>query len=451
MTALGEILLGAGHVVAGMDQSLLPPFSLPGLKSDNRIHLLPWSGTALTSGPFDVCFISPAVSMDTPIVIQLVREGVPVMSLHECLTHVFARHDQLCVAGSHGKSTTSAMLTWILEVADLSPGFFVGAPQTGFKCSGRQGNDRVAVLESCEYQSSFCHFTPRLAVITGIERDHFDCYPDTTSEDAAFQRFAAGIHRDGCLVYRKECRRTARIADTTACRTTTFSLNDITADWFAADIQCHGWRTHFTCQRPNKQSIDVDLCAVGKHNVENALAAMATAAEYGVDTHVAAEALSRFPGIQRRFELRGHYQDMTLIDDYAHHPTAIAATLTTARTVFPQSRILAIFEPHQMIRTRSLFEEFTRALTLADEVLLLPVFPAREQVTHLECCRLSGELVRELNHNAVKAFLFANLDQVVSRIDHSGRPNDLILTMGAGRTNLIHDQFTRRVQRHSVA
>ncbi len=150
MTALGEILLGAGHVVAGMDQSLLPPFSLPGLKSDNRIHLLPWSGTALTSGPFDVCVISPAVSMDTPIVIQLVREGVPVMSLHECLTHVFARHDQLCVAGSHGKSTTSAMLTWILEVADLSPGFFVGAPQTGFKCSGRQGNDRVAVLESCE-------------------------------------------------------------------------------------------------------------------------------------------------------------------------------------------------------------------------------------------------------------------------------------------------------------
>ncbi len=451
MTALGEILLGAGHPVAGMDQSLLPPFSLPGLPSDKRLRLLPWSGAALASGPFDVCVVSPAVSTDSPIVKQLVREGVPVISLHECLTNVFARHDQLCVAGSHGKSTTSAMLAWILDTAGLSPGFFVGAPQSGFECSGRTGSGRVAVLESCEYQSSFYHFNPRMAVITGIERDHFDCYPSETSEDAAFQRFASGIHRDGFLIYRKECRRTARIADNAVCKTTTFSLHDTAADWFATDIQCNGWRTHFRCRRPDGQSIDVDLCAVGQHNVQNAVAAMATAAEYGVDTHVAAEALSRFPGIQRRFELRGHYHDMTLIDDYAHHPTAITVTLTAARAVFPQSRLLAVFEPHQMIRTRSLFEDFTRALTLADEVLLLPVFPAREQVTHLECCRLSGELVRELNHNAVKAFLFANLDQVVSRIDHSGRPNDVILTMGAGRTNLIHDQFTRRIQRHSVA
>ncbi|MDG1893355.1 MAG: UDP-N-acetylmuramate--L-alanine ligase [Fuerstiella sp.] len=451
MTALGEILLGAGYQVSGMDQSLVPPFSLPVRQSDVQIRLLPWSGAALTNGPFDVCVISPAVSMDTPIVKQLVREGVPVMSLHECLAEIFASHDQLCVAGSHGKSTTSAMLAWILEAAGLSPGFFVGAAQAGFECSGRTANHRPVVLESCEYQSSFRHFIPHTGVITGIERDHFDCYPNASSEDAAFQQFAAAIRPGGCLVYRKECRRTALIADVADCRTTTFSLKDRTADWFATDIQCRGWRTYFHLLGPAERSIDVELSTVGEHNVENALAAMAAAAEYGVDINVAAEALSRFPGIQRRFELRGRYQNMTLIDDYAHHPTAITATLTTARTVFPQSRILAVFEPHQIIRTRSLFQDFIRALTLADEVLLLPVFPAREQVTHLECCRLSGELVRELNHKAVKAFLFANLDQVVPRIDHSGRPHDVILTMGAGRTNLIHDQLTRRLQRHSVA
>jgi UDP-N-acetylmuramate--alanine ligase len=451
MTALGEILLNVGHQVAGMDQSLGPVFSLLSQPSDNHVHLLPWSGAALKNGPFDVCVVSPAVSRDTPIVKQLVREGVAVLSLHECLGSLFASHDQLCVAGSHGKSTTSAMLAWILEAAGLSPGFFVGAVQSGFKCSGRAGNSSTAVLESCEYQSSFRHFRPHLAVITGIERDQFDGYPTAISEDAAFRQFAAEIHRDGCLVYRRECRRTAGIAEAAACRTTTFSLKDSRADWFAADIRCDGWRTHFRLVRPGERSIDVDLSAVGEHNVQNALAAVAVAAEYGVHTNVAAEALCDFPGIQRRFELRGQYHNMTLIDDYAHHPTAITATLTTARSVFPQAKILAVFEPHQIIRTRSLFQEFMQALSLADEVLLLPVLPAREQVTHSECCRLSGELVRELNNNAVKAFLFANLDQVVSRIDHSGRPDDVILTMGAGRTNLIHDQLTRRLQRHSVA
>ena len=451
MTALGEILLDQGNQVAGMDQLLGPAFSVPGQPSDKHIRLLPWSGAALKHGPFDVCVVSPAVSRDAPIVKQLVREGVDVMSLHECLASVFASHDQLCVAGSHGKSTTSAMLAWILESAGLSPGFFVGAAQSGFECSGRAGNSRTTVLESCEYQSSFRHFSPHLAVITSIERDHFDCYPSTMSEDAAFQQFAAGIHRDGCLVYRFDCLRTAAVADAAICRTTTFSLKDGSADWFASEIRCDGWRTHFRLRPPSGTSIDVDLCAVGEHNVENALAAMAAAAEYGVDKTVAAEALCRFPGIQRRFELRGQYHNMTLIDDYAHHPTAITATLTTARSVFPQSRILAVFEPHQIVRTRSLFQDFVQALSLADEVLLLPVFPAREQVSHPECCRLSGELVRELNNNAVKAFLFANLDQVVSRIDHSGRPEDVILTMGAGRTNLIHDQLTRRLQRHSVA
>ncbi len=451
MTALGEILLSAGHQVAGMDQSLEPPHTTSNPWSDDQVRLLPWSGAALKSGPFDICVTSPAVSRDTPIVKQLLREGVAVMSLHECLAFVFAENDQLCVAGSHGKSTTSAMLAWILESAGLAPGFFVGAKQAGFECSGRTAGNGTVVLESCEYQSSFCHFSPRLAVITGLERDHFDCYPNTSAEDSAFRQFVARIPTDGCLVYRKECQRTAGIAHATACRTTTFSLKDSTAEWFAADIRCHGWRTHFRLLRPAAQSIDVDLSAVGEHNVANALAAMAAAAEYGVDANSAVEALSRFPGIQRRFELCGHYQDMTLIDDYAHHPTAVRATLTTARKVFAQSRILAVFEPHQIIRTRALFQDFVQALTLADEVLLLPVFPAREQVTHLECCRLSGELVRQLNNNAVKSFLFANLDQVVSRIDHSGRPDDVILTMGAGRTNLIHDQLTRRLRRHSVA
>jgi len=472
MTALAEVLASLGHCITGIDQnaeSVQQPHP--------RIRIFPWQHDAATQQSFDLCISSPAIRQDDPILQRLQRAGTPILSLHECLAGLFADSRQICVAGTHGKSTTSAMLAWILDFAGLQPGFFVGAHQTNFAASGR-GIDHGAslvstsdtawsVLESCEYSRSFHHFSPSVVVLTGIERDHFDCFPDQASEDAAFRVFADKLPTDGTLVFPADCPRSQQLATAVGRRSATFQLTDQASlkigsvqqsantaasenHWIASQIRHVGGVVSFHLQH-NGQQFFIQLAIPGRHNVANAVAAMIAACQAGVSLEQCRVALGLFRGIRRRFEFRGLHNGMTLVDDYAHHPTAIRATLQTAREAFPGRKIIAAFEPHQVIRTAALFPEFVNSLLLADEILLLPAFPARENVTHLECCRTSGRLVKELNNRGARAFLFANLDQIVSRIDHSGRPTDIILTMGAGRTNLIHDQLTERLQRHSVA
>lgn len=468
MTALAEILADLGHRVTGFDKSLT--HEVPATSGRRLIRLLPWTVGEFESNEFDLCVASPAIANDDRLLRELRKAGTPVLSLHECLAAVFADSHQICVAGTHGKSTTSAMLAWILDFAGVQPGFFVGAHQQNFNCSGRAvskvklatGRTKpFSVIESCEYSQSFHGLSPSTVVLTGIERDHFDCFPDQQSEDAAFQAFADKLPTAGHIVFDAQCVRSRFVADAAPCTATAFEVLDdtngqnpdrSTDNWVAHTIRHVGRSTSFQLRNPGNESEQtVQLTIPGRHNVANATAAIVTATHHGVSAAVCGEALAEFRGIRRRFEMRGVCKGMTLVDDYAHHPTAIRATLQSARDAFPGRRIIAAFEPHQMVRTKALFPEFVNSLLLADEILLLPVFPARENVTHLECCRMSGKLVKEINNQGTRAFLFANLDQIVSRIDHSGRPNDIILTMGAGRTHLIHDQLTRRLQRHSVA
>lgn len=472
MTALAEVLASMGHFVTGIDQNAESV-----QQRHPQIRILPWQHHEAAKQAFDLCVSSPAIPKNDPILLRLQAAGTPTLSLHECLADVFAGSRQICIAGTHGKSTTSAMLAWILDFAGRRPGFFVGAHQANFAASGRaiehglpsetEPQTPWSVLESCEYSRSFHNFSPHIVLLTGIERDHFDCFPDQASEDAAFRVFAEKLPEDGTLVFDADCQRSHQLATALGRRSATFQLIDQAPlsigsaqppkeasssqnHWIASEIRHAGGSASFQLSHDGQRTA-IQLAIPGRHNVANAVAAIIAACQAGVSLADCRAALGVFRGIRRRFELRGLHNGMTLVDDYAHHPTAIRATLQTAREAFPDRRIIAAFEPHQVIRTEALFPEFVNSLLLADEILLLPAFPARENVTHLECCRTSGRLVKELNNRGARAFLFANLDQIVSRIDHSGRPTDIILTMGAGRTNLIHDQLTERLQRHSVA
>ncbi|MCA9012652.1 MAG: hypothetical protein KDB01_23030, partial [Planctomycetaceae bacterium] len=195
----------------------------------------------------------------------------------------------------------------------------------------------------------------------------------------------------------------------------------------------------------------VNLQVPGLHNRLNAVAAIAAAVSQGASVEASIRGVENFPGIRRRFEHRGNFSGIDWIDDYAHHPTAIRATLTTVRNMFPQRRLIAIFEPHQISRVSALFDEFRSALSVADECLILPVLPARETASRAQCNRVSGRLVRSISESGGRAFLMTNLDQVLGRLDHSGRPGDVVITMGAGRTHQIHDEIHRRLQRNSAA
>lgn len=502
MTALGEILSDLGHAVTGFDHSLTAParFAPRMAEAAPAMRLLPWPARRVAFQNFDLCVASPAVAQH-PLVQQMRDAGVPVLSLHACLAMLFQHSLQICVAGTHGKSTTSAMLVWILQAAGQLPGFFVGAHQPTFGRSGRPARKKVdvhspgsspteicrnvwSVLESCEFSRSFHHFQPQMVVLTGMERDHFDCFPDQASEDEAFQTFVNQLPENGRLILNTACERSQQVAKAVEGRVTGFRVvsnqqngadgfadgntaeflgsgpaDRISADWTADRIQVRGTTTTFRLSSTSANSNHVNqqtqhrivLPVPGDHNVANAVAAIAAAAAAGVPVEVSSKALASYPGLQRRFEIRGQYRGMILIDDYAHHPTALRTTLQTAKAVYPGRRLIVAFEPHQIVRTEALFSEFVQALQLADEAYVLPVFPARETATHQECCRASGRLVKELNRRGTKAFLFANLDQIVSRLDHSGRPTDIFITMGAGRTNVIHDQLIERLQRNSVA
>lgn len=450
MSALAQILEDLGHTVIGADRSCTATDIATATAEFPGRRTVPWAPNSLPTESTDICVVTPALAENCPLLNKVVADGIPTMTLHECLAEVFQAKKQLCIAGTHGKTTTSAMVAWILRHAGQNPSYFVGGELVDIQTSGAFEHGDWAVIESCEFSSSFQCLRPQTILLTGIERDHFDRFPSEQEEDSAFGDFVSQLPHDGSLIINADCPRSVQLIEARGCRPVTVGQHRQTADWVATDVQISESETSFLCGFHGQQ-MRVQLRVPGRHNVRNAIAAIAAAAQIGISAEVSIAALHTFSGVRRRFELRGRPNGVYLVDDYAHHPTAIQETLATARSVFPGRRLIVIFEPHQIRRTQELFADFVNSLAFADETLLLPVFPARENVTHPECCRISGQLVKALNRQECKAFLFANLDQIVSRIDHSGRPSDVFIAMGAGNTHLIYDQLTRRLQRHSVA
>lgn len=473
MRALAEILLDAGHAVTGSDiqfRTSADIFTHRPAGSHTALRLCDWSaaatlcsatvGSALVGSapsgvvtPIDRVVTSAAVPSHDPRLVAAAERGLPVVLLSQALAECFSDRQQLCVAGTHGKTTTTGLLWSILEAAGWNPSGYVGGQMVDHVRSGcfrHSGRGHLAVIESCEYRSSFLSLSPRMVVLTGIERDHFDCFPTAVEEDRAFAGLADRLPTDGCLIVNGDCPRALAIAKRRGARVLTFGLTSDSM-WQAANLRPQGSGMRFELLEHGILRGQMTTPLPGIHNVRNILAAVAAASEVGVSIEEMIRTVAVFHGIRRRFEHRGTWNGMELLDDYAHHPGAITATLSAARAIYPGRRLVVVFEPHQMSRTEQLREAFRQALAMADECLILPVLPAREQANRAMCCRASGRLVREINLGGGRAFLLANLDQVIARLDHAGRPGDVVVTMGAGRTNQIHDEFNRRLQRDYVA
>ena len=508
--AFCELLLDAGHSVTGSDSQLqssaaavseefqwrnarvriLPCDDTPGFIYSHSVSrdAGPREGALNFNSPNEPLSVSSATSLDSirfdfsgrkrrmidavvasnavpdhdPGIIAARTQGLPVFRLTQALCRMLTNHQQLCIAGTHGKTTSTAMLWSVLSQNNLASAAFIGGSLAREKRSGfwqtpvfkKPELASWAVVESCEYRNAFSNLNPTGMVLTGIERDHFDCFPTQETEDLVFDQFAEKLPNNGFLSVNADCRRAMRIANRVqrAAKATviTFGFCE-SAAWTATNLQPSGGGIRFCALYRGRQIGTVWLRVPGRHNVLNALASISAGHHLGLAFDRIADALEDFRGVCRRFENRGQWNGMQLVDDYAHHPTAIQATLDTARQLFPGKRLIAIFEPHQLSRVEQLFDEFGNALEKADECMILPVLPARELSTRAMCCRTSGRLVRSINLAGGRAFLLADLDQVIGRIDHSGRPGDVVITMGAGRTYQIHDEFNRRLQRDFVA
>ena len=452
--------MDAGQTVAGTD------IDEQGLRSmqdrhGERCQLFPWTEKLDLSASVPSTLVhSLAVSPMNPLLVRARELGATVLPLPEALGLFLRNARQICIAGTHGKTTTSGMIWWVLQQAGLAPAGFVGGEICGSHQSGSFGDGRLAVLESCEYRQSFLQLNPQSVLLTGIEPDHFDCFARDDAADQTFQTFLRSIPCDGSLLVNASNSRAQQAALAATCSVQTFG-RVADADWSADSIyhnsmdkplRCDNSPSQVFAVRHQGQSVaEVSLRIPGLHNLENGLAAFAALSTEGLSSDSIVRHLATFPGMCRRFEYRGRWRGMDLIDDYAHHPSAIRATCNTARSVFPDRRIIAVFEPHQISRLENLFTEFALALSAFDECLILPVLPARETATQAECYRSSGNLVRRISEAGGRAFLVANLDQVPGRLDHSARPGDVVITMGAGRTHQIHDEIHRRLQRDSAA
>lgn len=461
MRAFADILLDAGESVVGMDRELTSDGSGHS-PEPGKFNVFPPDciDQVLATSPQRVVY-STAVPNSSPLLQHLRLLNFNLMSLPAALNDFLQSQSQVCVAGTHGKTTTSGMTWNILQHAGVNPSAYVGGVMKNQMRSGVYGAGRMAVVESCEYRRSFLQLSPKTIVLTGIDSDHFDCFSSPSDCDQTFSDFIARLPADGTLIYNHDCVRSAAVAATSGRRTVSFSLRDC-GDWNAVPYDGNSSGSLPTCSSRSTQQTFlirnkttnlglVQLQVPGIHNRQNALAAIATAVECGVHVESAIRGIAGFSGMQRRFEHRGQMFGIDWIDDYAHHPTAIQATLQTARKIYPNRRLIAVFEPHQVSRLSALFDDFRSSLLLADECLILPVLPARENASKSQCNRVSGTLVRSISESGGRAFLMTNLDQVLRRLDHSGRPGDVVITMGAGRTYQIHDEIHRRLQRNSAA
>ena len=378
MSALAEILLSAGNRISGSDlqkSDLCTALSTKGARifCGHRAENL--DAVDEKSTP-DLVVYTAAITEDNPELMAAKERGLPLLTRAQLLGQIMRNyHTPIAVAGTHGKTSTTGMISAILLSADRDPTLTVGGILDTIGGNLRIGRSGYFVTEACEYTDSYLSFFPKIGVILNIEADHLDFFADLAAVRASFRQFAALIPADGALVINGDIPGLDEITDGLTCRIITFGLS-AKNDYHIHDI------SYDELARPrfyignNKHAYP--LLAPGEHNVMNAAAAIAVAEYLDIPDESIRAAVAAFRGIRRRFELRGTCRGFTIIDDYAHHPTEIAATLKTARR-YPHREIYCVFQPHTYTRTHALLDDFAEALLLADKVVVIDIYAAREK------------------------------------------------------------------------
>ncbi|MBL8852080.1 MAG: UDP-N-acetylmuramate--L-alanine ligase [Planctomycetaceae bacterium] len=442
MRSLAELLVDRGWRVSGSDAAA----------EGHNAAMLCARGVELHAGhaagfvaDADEVVFSPAVPATNPERVAARERGIPEHSYPQALGRLMSGRTGVAIAGTHGKSTTTAMLGWILESAGQSPSVICGGELLNRNAGGWSGSGAAVVVEACEYQGSFFNLAPRHAALLDIEPDHFDCYADLDSAIAAYRAFVAQLPAEGLLVCRADRPAVGTAVAGAAARVETFGV-ETSADWTAHRVRLRPGQTSFRIERHGQAWADCVLHVPGEHNVLNAVAAVALAAELGVGPDAVRQALADFRGVRRRCERLGSWRGVELVDDYAHHPTAVAATLAAVRAEFPGRPIRCVFQPHQVSRTRTLMAELADSFREADHILLLPVYSAREAAgDHVTA---SQELLHKLKGAGRRAMFVPSLDRLVAVLETDARPGEVVLLIGAGDIDRVRDELSRRIPRH---
>ncbi|MCM8749032.1 UDP-N-acetylmuramate--L-alanine ligase [Thermomicrobiaceae bacterium CFH 74404] len=419
MSGLARMLAQLGYRVSGCDAADSP--LLETLRAEGIIVHLGHDPAHVQDA--DLVVITSAVHAAHPEVTAAVTRRRPVVKRAALLGWLTAGTTCVAVAGTHGKSTTAGMISLILERAGLSPSFAVGAEVRDLGANARLGSGAAFVVEADEYDYSFLHLEPEVAVVLNIEHDHPDLFPTQAAVEAAFRRFLERVRPGGSVVLSRDDPGGRRLAHALArceVRTVTFGTSEL-ADWRVTG------EVNPVLAGPGGRSWNLGLRVPGWHNRLNAAAAVAAAAALGVDPETSLRALEAFSGVGRRFELWGQGQGIAVIVDYAHHPSEIRATIAAARERYPDARLWVIFQPHTYSRTRAFFSDFAAALGLADQTILTPVYAAREADP--------GDVSLErlaLRIEPGPARLAASPQAAAELVAELAGPGDVVLVLGAG-------------------
>ncbi len=436
MSGLARLLVARGYAVSGTD---LHPSELS--DSLRALGVQVRTGHAAEHLP-DGCTVlvrSAAVPDDNPEVAAARERGIQVLHYAQMVGRLMAERQGIAIAGCHGKTTTTGMISWILARAGLEPSFVCGGviPQLGSNAA--PGKGRHFVAEACEFNRSFHQLAPACAVITNIEEDHLDYYKDLAEIVEAFREFAAKPGPEGLVIGGIDNPHVRGILKDLKTKGESYSLEG-EADWTAAKVVVEKGAWRFEVKRYGRPFGEFSLAIPGIHNVSNALAAIAAATWAGVGRELIQLSLSEFLGAARRFQVLGERKGALVIDDYGHHPTEIQATLKAARERFPDRKIWAVFQPHQHSRTRMFLKDFSRSFGDAHLVLLPEIYAARDSDADVKKVS-SADLAKLLDENGKAALFLPTFDEVVKFLDAKVEPSCVILTIGAGTVGEIGRRF----------
>ena len=442
MSAIAYVLIKRGYDVSGSD-----------LNAGHMSAHLAQEGAMVYMGhaacqvdDAEAVVISTAIHQDNPELVAAKKRNIPVLHRSDVLAAIMNAADGVAVAGAHGKTTTSAMISCIASDGGIDPTVIIGGEVSSLGGNARNGAGRFVVAEADESDGSFLKLQPYLAVVTNIEDDHLDHYGTEENIYQAFKQFVGNIKEGGKAILCFDNPKVRRLAGETAGTVITYGVEGEEADYTAKNITYGVSGTGYDLYYKGEYLTRVELAVPGRHNVLNSMGAFAAAREMGISVDSILASLKKFGGAKRRFETKGKVGDVWVVDDYAHHPTEIGVTLKAARQTQPK-RLLCVFQPHRYTRTKLLFDEFCQCFTDCDELILTDIYAASEEpIPGVSSMHLAEGIKAATGQDVLYIGKLAKAEEYLER---EVQPGDLVMTIGAGDVFKIGEELVRELERNA--
>ncbi len=436
MGTLASLLLDKGHKVSGSD--LKDNDMCRGLRAKGVVIHIEHKTSNVVKGT-DYVVYSSAVRVNNPELIEAVSRNVPVLRRAEVLAQLVNSQVGITIAGAHGKTTTTSMVSSLLINAGLKPTTAIGGIINGQAAyNANLGEGKYFVAEVDESDGTFLYFNPHYSIITNMDFEHVDFYKNWEGITQAYAKFMACTKKEGCLIVCGEDKKLIELVRQQKVPAITYGMSD-EQEVYATRVLTDGFQSSFSCHTKKGKLGDFELNVPGRHNILNALACISLGLQLGIPYEVMFKTLKNFTGVKRRFQLKGRVNEVTVIDDYGHHPTEIAATLNAARLFHPK-RLVTVFQPHRYSRTKFLLDEFVGSLSLSDELVLTDIYAASEKVSEgVGIAALLEKLQKILGPRVV----FLKKEGILKHLQEYVQPGDMVIFLGAGDIYHLSDELVK--------